>query len=92
MKRGFLAGCRPIIGLHGCFLKGTYKGQLLAAISRDPNNQMYPLAFVVVEAETKESWTWFLEALLSNLGTPPTRGWTFIFYCQKVKMFIMIYL
>jgi hypothetical protein len=59
MKSGFLAGCCPIIGLDGCFLKGSHKGQLLAAISRDANNQMYPLAFAVVEAEMKESWTWF---------------------------------
>jgi hypothetical protein len=50
MKRGFLAGCRPIIGLDGYFLKGPHKGQLLATISRDANNQMYPLAFAVVEA------------------------------------------
>jgi hypothetical protein len=85
MKRGFLAGCRPIISLDGCFLKGPYKGQQLAAISRDANNQMYPVAFAVVEAEIKDSWTWFLEALLSDLGTPPVEGWTFIFYRQKVK-------
>jgi hypothetical protein len=32
MKRGFLVGCHPIIGLDGCFLKGPHKGQLLAAI------------------------------------------------------------
>jgi hypothetical protein len=57
MKRGFLAGCRPIIGLDACFLKGPHKGQLLATISRDANNQMYSLAFAVVEAEIKESWT-----------------------------------
>jgi hypothetical protein len=55
MKSGFLASCRPIIGLDGCFLKGSHKGQLLVAISRDANNQMYPLAFAVVEAEMKES-------------------------------------
>jgi hypothetical protein len=31
MKKGFLEGCRPIVGLDGCFLKGPYKGTLLAA-------------------------------------------------------------
>jgi len=85
MKSGFLAGCRPIIGLDGCFLKGPHKGQLLAAISRDANNQMYPVAFAVVEAEVKDSWTWFLETLLSDLGAPPPEGWTFISDRQKVK-------
>ncbi|RYR39450.1 hypothetical protein Ahy_A09g044993 isoform A [Arachis hypogaea] len=31
-KRGFKAGCRPLIGLDGCFLKGFYGGQLLSAV------------------------------------------------------------
>jgi hypothetical protein len=84
VKSDFLAGCRPVIGLDGCFLKGPHKGQLLAAILRDVNNQMYPVAFAVVEDEIKESWTWFLEALLSDLGTPPAKGWIFISDHQKV--------
>jgi hypothetical protein len=70
MKKGFRAGCRLIIGLDGCFLKGPYKGQLLSAISRDGNNNMYPVALVVVEAKTKDSWIWFIESLLSDLGIP----------------------
>lgn len=53
--RGFVNGCRPIIGLDGCFLKGPYGGQLLHAVGRDGNDQMYPLAVAVVEAETKSS-------------------------------------
>ncbi|WP_214442961.1 hypothetical protein, partial [Mycobacterium tuberculosis] len=32
MRDGFIEGCRPLIGLDGCFLKGLFKGQLLAAI------------------------------------------------------------
>ncbi|VVA41777.1 PREDICTED: LOC109756472 isoform, partial [Prunus dulcis] len=31
-KVGFIAGCRPIIGLDGCFLKGVYGGQFLVAV------------------------------------------------------------
>jgi hypothetical protein len=73
MKRGFRAGCRPIIGLDACFLNETYKGQLLSAILRDDNNNMYLVALVVVEAETKDNWIWFLETLVSNLDTPYTR-------------------
>lgn len=26
IKEGFCVGCRRIIGLHGCFLKGLFKG------------------------------------------------------------------
>jgi hypothetical protein len=31
---------------------------------------MYPVAFAVVEVEVKDSWTWFVETLLSDLGRP----------------------
>ena len=67
MKKGFLEGCRPIIEVDGCFLKGPFKGQLLSAVGRDEN--MYPIAFAVIEVEVKDSWIWFLETLIFNLGT-----------------------
>ncbi|CAJ2636458.1 unnamed protein product [Trifolium pratense] len=66
-KESFLI-CRPIIGLDGAFLKGYYGGQILAAIGRDPNDQMLPIAIAVVEGETKETWKWFLELLTNDLG------------------------
>ncbi|KEH41648.1 hypothetical protein MTR_1g053290 [Medicago truncatula] len=34
--------CRQFIGLDGCFLKGYYGGMILAAVGRDPNEQMLP--------------------------------------------------
>ena len=75
----------PIIGLNGCFLKGYYGGQILAAIGRDPNDQMMPIAFAVVEGETKDSWSWFLELLISDLGgTRICKTYTFISDQQKV--------
>ncbi|CAK8560409.1 unnamed protein product [Lathyrus sativus] len=58
----------PIIGLDGCFLKGYYGGQILAVIGRGPNDQMLPIVYVVVEGETKDSWNWFLELFVPNLG------------------------
>ena len=44
LKQGFKEGFRQIIGLDGCFLKSPTKGQLLVAVSKDGNNQMFPLA------------------------------------------------
>jgi hypothetical protein len=84
MKNGFREGCRPVVGVDACFLKGHYKWQLMAAVGRDANNNMYPIAMAVVEAETKDSWTWFLEALVADLGPTP-HGWTFISDRQKVN-------
>ncbi|WVY95879.1 hypothetical protein V8G54_028030 [Vigna mungo] len=47
--------CRPFIGLDGCFLKGKYKGELLTTIGRNPNDQMLPLAYAIMEVENKDS-------------------------------------
>ncbi|XP_042481118.1 uncharacterized protein LOC122061736 [Macadamia integrifolia] len=66
-KRGFLNGCRPFIGLDGCHLKGKFEGTLLAAISVDGNNGLFPLAYAVVESECKDSWLWFLQNLYTAL-------------------------
>jgi hypothetical protein len=55
LKKGFLAGCRKVVGLDGCFFKGATNGELLCAIGRDANNQMYPVDWGVVEKETNDS-------------------------------------
>lgn len=82
-KRGFIAGCRPFIGLDGCHLKTQFGGILLCAVARDPNDQYFPLAFGVVESECKESWRWFLDLLLGDIG--PNNRWIFISDQQKVN-------
>ncbi|XP_058783791.1 uncharacterized protein LOC131658519 [Vicia villosa] len=68
-KKGFIDGCRPFIGVDGCHLKTKYEGQLLIAVGRDPNDQYFPPAFGVVETETKESWKWFIQLLMEDIGT-----------------------
>ena len=56
LKEGWIGGCRWIISLDGCFIKGTLNGQLLTAVGVDPNNQTFPVAYAVVEAECRSSW------------------------------------
>ncbi|XP_058756954.1 uncharacterized protein LOC131630180 [Vicia villosa] len=80
-KKGFTHGCRPFIGVDGCHLKTQYGGQLLIAVARDPNDQYYPLAFGVVETETKESWRWFMQLLMEDIGSE--RKYVFISDQQK---------
>ena len=41
--------------VDGCFLKGPMKGELLSAVGRDANNQIYPIAWAVVEYKNKNS-------------------------------------
>ncbi|KAL0405170.1 UNVERIFIED_CONTAM: hypothetical protein Slati_3830900 [Sesamum latifolium] len=65
------------------FFEGLYKGQLLAAIGRDPNENIYPITFAFVEVEKFDSWLWFLRLLLRDIGSQEERGWTFISDRQK---------
>ena len=55
LKRGWLEGCRKLICVDACFLKTFLGGQLLAAMGRDGNDHMYPIAWVVVEGENNDS-------------------------------------
>ena len=41
-KVGFSGGCRPIIGLDGCHLKGRFEWQILFAVARDANDNIFP--------------------------------------------------
>ncbi|KAK4397176.1 hypothetical protein Sango_1554200 [Sesamum angolense] len=83
LKNGFLSGCRPIIGLDGCFLKTCYGGQLLVAVGRDGNDNMFPIAMAVVQVENRKNWTWFLGELLDDIGGLGTSMWSFISDRQK---------
>ncbi|XP_012846546.1 PREDICTED: uncharacterized protein LOC105966532 [Erythranthe guttata] len=82
-KAGYLAACRPIVGLDGCFLKGFVGGQMLSAVCRDGNDNLFPLAIAVVESECKDTWTWFLTQFLFDMGGVQERGWVFISDRQK---------
>jgi hypothetical protein len=52
-------------------LHGRFKGQLVAATTVDRHNWMFPVAYGVLEVESEESWTWFLQNLHDLIGHPP---------------------
>ncbi|CAA0841458.1 Unknown protein, partial [Striga hermonthica] len=83
LRQGFLQGCRPIIGLDGAFLKTFLGGVLLCAVGKDGNNQIFPLAWAVVDSENESNWKWFLDILFQDLGISDGLGWTFISDQQK---------
>ncbi|KAA0051903.1 MuDRA-like transposase [Cucumis melo var. makuwa] len=72
--RGFLNCIRPVIVMDGTFLKNKYRGQLIVAVCLDGNNQIYSLAFGVVDRETDDSIQWFLEKLKGAIGEVPNLG------------------
>ncbi|XP_050280545.1 uncharacterized protein LOC126721538 [Quercus robur] len=43
-KVGFLGGCKPLVGLNGCYLKGKFGGHILSATTRDGNDNIFPVA------------------------------------------------
>lgn len=83
LKKGFNAGCRKVVGLDGCFFKGATNGELLCAVGRDANNQMYPVAWAVVEKENNDSWDWFCDLLFRDIGVGEGNDWVFISDQQK---------
>ncbi|XP_073119930.1 uncharacterized protein [Henckelia pumila] len=82
-KEGFKKACRPVIGVDGCFIKSKNGGQLLAAVGLDPNNNIFPICYAMVERETKDSWMWFLQLLATDIGIGDGYGWTFMSDKQK---------
>ncbi|XP_047179213.1 uncharacterized protein LOC124846045 [Vigna umbellata] len=59
--------CKPILQVDGTFLTGKYHGTLLTAIGQDGNRNIFPLAFVIVEGETKEALIWFFQLLREHI-------------------------
>ena len=88
---GFLNGCRPFFGVDGTFLKGSFEGMLLTAVSVDGNKGTYPFAFCIVEGECTDSWVWFFDCLKDYIGEN-NRGvpYTIMSDKQKVSKFTSI--
>jgi transposase-like protein len=82
-KRGFMAGCRPLICIDGAHIKTKFGGQLLTAVGVDPNDCIYPIAMAVVEVEDTSTWKWFLNTLKEDLGIENTSSWTIMSDRQK---------
>ncbi|KAF6176345.1 hypothetical protein GIB67_011134 [Kingdonia uniflora] len=79
---GFVKGCRPILGLDGCFLKGKYGGVCLFVLSLDGNNGLFPIRVYMCRTECKESCLDFLTKIEPYLSAHPGKL-TFISDRQK---------
>lgn len=70
LLHGFQQGCRPLIFLDSIPLRSKYQGTLLAATAADADDGVFPVAFAIVDdAESDDSWHWFLLQLKSVLST-----------------------
>ena len=52
---GFLAGCRPFVGVDASFLHEKYTGQLASATGVDGHNWLYHIAYAVFDSETEDN-------------------------------------
>jgi len=48
--------CRPVMSIDATHLYGKYKGKILIALGVDGNGQIYPVAYALVQEETKAGW------------------------------------
>ena len=78
LKKRFLIGSKRIIGLDGRFLKGVFRGKMLSAMGRNGNDNIYPIAWAMVELKNKDNWNWFINLLVNDLGESGNTKWTFI--------------
>ncbi|KAI5342082.1 hypothetical protein L3X38_009957 [Prunus dulcis] len=77
-KKGFLEGCRPFIGVNGCHLKGPYPGQILAAVGVDGNNGYFPVAYAVVDIETRATIVPWWEAEMEKRKNEDEKAWKWL--------------
>ena len=55
------------MSIDGTHLYGKYKGKLLIVMECDGNNQLFPLAFAIIEGENTDSWGWFLACIRNRV-------------------------
>lgn len=67
-NEGFKASCKPLVKLDRCHVKGLIPRQNLIASKIDPSNQIFLMAYAIVETKSKDNWNWFIDLLMSDLG------------------------
>nr|XP_016483813.1 PREDICTED: protein FAR1-RELATED SEQUENCE 4-like [Nicotiana tabacum] len=60
---------RPVIAIDATFLKSKYRGVLMISVSKDANNQIFPLAFGIAESENNNSYEWYFSQLRNAIGS-----------------------
>ena len=73
-------------------IKHRFSGQILFAIAKDANDNIFPVAMAIVEQETRESWIWFLEIFTEDIGRLEELKLVFISNRQKVYKFCFVQL
>ncbi|XP_026395774.1 uncharacterized protein LOC113290382 [Papaver somniferum] len=65
--KGFLNGCRKVIGLDGAHINGKIGGTMLAATGIDGQNGVYPICVMFTTSENEENWFLMLKELRKRI-------------------------
>ena len=87
MRKDYLAVGRLVFGLDVGFLKTMLGGCLLVVVGRDSNNQMYPLAWAVVDSKNEKNWRWFMGLFTTDYNIIDGYKWIVISDQQKVMKY-----
>nr|XP_028949307.1 uncharacterized protein LOC103425240 [Malus domestica] len=74
--KGFMFCC-PMLFIDSTFIKSKYKGTLVSCCAKNGNDEIFELAYAIVDSETIANWRWFL-AILSGILRPQRRVITFM--------------
>ncbi|XP_073138019.1 uncharacterized protein [Henckelia pumila] len=84
LRCGFATGCRPMIFLDDTHIKNKYKGSILVAVGKEANDDLFTLAYSVVDAENDCNWEWFCINLRSVLLSQHISGFeNFTFFSDR---------
>ncbi|XP_019225377.1 PREDICTED: uncharacterized protein LOC109206954 [Nicotiana attenuata] len=61
--------CRPVIAIDATLLKSKFRSVLMISVSKDANNQIFPLAFGIAESENNNSYEWYFSELCNAIGS-----------------------
>lgn len=56
-----------MISIDGTHLYGQYQGTMLFSVGVDANDQLFPLAFAIIEGENNNSWAWFMACIRARV-------------------------
>ncbi|KAH0747259.1 hypothetical protein KY285_008916 [Solanum tuberosum] len=59
--------CRPVISVDGTHMYGKYEIKLLIVVGIDGSDNILPLAFAIVDKESKEAWKRFFRNLSAHV-------------------------
>ncbi|GJS69368.1 hypothetical protein Tco_0702209 [Tanacetum coccineum] len=69
---------RALFDYEGGLKEHYGRGELLVAMGRDANKQMYPIAWAIVKVENNKNWYWFISLIQEDLYLETGEGLTII--------------